>query len=182
LNNYNNFIIPFFAFYTIFSPILHSFLREYTGVRRINYFNIHHPMMHKNGCGVSQHVPRVLLSLVFIVGGLGFVTNFAGTTKYVAMGLTPWGLASIATVATLIAIVLKLGGGLMLLANYRTSQAAWMLIAFSLLATVMYHTNWGGEGGQMQMTAFLKNLAIIGGLLLYADCFCKQCKVKESEA
>ena len=139
-------------------------------------------MMHKDGCGVSQHAPRILLSLLFVVGGIGFATNFAGTTKYVAMGLTPWGLAGIATVATIVAIILKLGGGLMLLANYRTSTAAWMLIAFTLLATVMFHTAWGGEQGQMQMTQFLKNLAIIGGLLLYADCFCKQCKVaKDTE-
>lgn len=139
-------------------------------------------MMNKNGCGVSQHVPRVLLALLFVVGGIGFVANFTGTTKYVAMGLTPWGLAGIATIATVIAIFLKLGGGLMLMLNYRTSTAAWMLIAFTLLATAMFHTNWGGEQGQMQMTAFLKNLAIIGGLLLYADCFCKQCKVKSTEA
>lgn len=136
-------------------------------------------MMNQNSCGVSQHVPRVLLALLFVVGGAGFAANFAGTTKYVAMGLTPWGLAGIATVATIIAIILKLGGGLMLMFNYRTSTAAWMLIAFTLLATVMYHTNWGGEAGQMQMTAFLKNLAIMGGLLLYADCFCKQCKVNK---
>ena len=133
--------------------------------------------MNKAGCGVSRHVPRILLSLLFVVGGLGFLSNFAGTTKYVAMGLTPWGLAGVATLATIIAIILKLGGGLMLMFNYRTNCAAWMLIAFTLLATVMYHTNWGGEAGQMQMTNFLKNLAIIGGLLLYADCFCKECKV-----
>ncbi len=139
-------------------------------------------MMNNTGCGISRHVPRILLALLFVVGGFGFLTNFAGTTKYIAMGLTPWGLAGIATLATIVAIVLKLGGGLMLMFNYRTSHAAWMLIAFTLGATVMFHMNWGGEGGQMQMTAFLKNLAIIGGLMLYADCFCKTCKTKGSEA
>jgi putative oxidoreductase len=102
--------------------------------------------------------------------------NFAGTQKFVAMGLTPWGLASVAALATVIAIALKLGGGLMLLLNYRTSTAAWMLIAFTILATLMFHTNWSGADSQMQMTAFLKNLAIIGGLMLYAKCFCKSCK------
>jgi putative oxidoreductase len=108
--------------------------------------------------------------------------NFAGTTKFVAMGLSPWGLAGIATLATAIAIILKLGGGLMLMFNYRVSCAAWMLIAFTLVATLMFHTEWGGEGGQMQMTSFLKNLGLIGGLLLFADCFCKQCKMSSSEA
>jgi putative oxidoreductase len=111
-----------------------------------------------------------------VVGGAGFLSNFAGTQKFVEMGLTPWGLAGIAALATVIAIVLKLGGGLMLLFNYRTSCAAWMLIAFTILATLMFHTNWSGADSQMQITNFLKNLAIIGGLMLYAKCFCKTCK------
>jgi putative oxidoreductase len=127
-------------------------------------------------CMMMECGPRVLLSLLFIVGGFGFATNFSGTVAYVGMGLTPWGLAGVATVATVIAIVLKLGGGLMLLANYKTSTAAWMLIAFTVLATLMYHMSWGGDGGQMQMTAFLKNLAIIGGLLMFAHCPCPSCK------
>lgn len=132
--------------------------------------------MCKDGCFGSKHLPRVFLSLLFIVGGTGFLMNFAGTTQYVASGLTPWGLAGIATLATAIAIVLKLGGGLMFLFNYRTGTAAWMLIAFTILATLMFHLNWGGDAGQMQMTQFLKNLAIIGGLMLFVCCPCPRCK------
>lgn len=133
-------------------------------------------MMDQSGrCGMATHLPRILLSLLFIVGGFNFLMNFAGTTQFVAMGLTPWGLAGLATLATVIAIILKLGGGLMLLVNYKTSYAAWMLIVFTVLATLLYHTNWSGADAQMQMTNFLKNLAIIGGLLLYAKCFCKTC-------
>lgn len=126
-------------------------------------------------CGMATHLPRILLSLLFIIGGLGFLMNFTGTTQFVAMGLTPWGLAGLATIATVIAIILKLGGGLMLLVNYKTSYAAWMLIIFTVFATLLYHTNWSGADAQMQITNFLKNLAIIGGLLLYAKCFCKTC-------
>lgn len=129
----------------------------------------------KGRCGMATHLPRVLLSLLFIVGGFGFLTNFEGTATFVATGLAPWGLAGIATLATAIAIVLKLGGGIMLLVNYKTNYAAWMLIAFTVLATLMFHTNWSGADAQMQMTSFLKNLAILGGLLLYAKCFCKTC-------
>ncbi len=129
-----------------------------------------------NRCGVSTHAPRILLSLVFVLGGLGFLMNFAGTQKMVGMGLAPWGLASIALIATVIAIILKLGGGLMFLFNYKTSTAAWMLIIFTAIATLLFHTQWGGDGGQMQMTQFLKNLAIIGGLMLFAKCYCKTCQ------
>ncbi len=126
------------------------------------------------------HAPRALLALLFVVGGFGFLTNFAGTAQYVGMGLSPWGLAGVATIATIIAIILKLGGGAMLLLNWKTSTAAWMLIVFTVLATLMYHMHWGGEGGQMQMTQFLKNLAIIGGLLLFAKCPCPSCKQTDS--
>lgn len=132
-------------------------------------------MCHEGGCAGSKHLPRVFLALLFVVGGAGFIMNFAGTTKYVAMGLSPWGMAGIATVATVLAIVLKLGGGLMLLLNIRTSTAAWMLIAFTVVATLMFHLGWSGENGQMQMTQFLKNLAIIGGLMLFAHCPCSKC-------
>jgi putative oxidoreductase len=124
---------------------------------------------------MATHLPRILLSLLFVIGGFNFLVNFSGTTQFVAMGLTPWGLAGIATLATVIVIILKLGGGLMLLVNYKTSYAAWMLIVFTVLATIVYHSNWSGADAQMQITNFLKNLAIIGGLFLYAKCFCKTC-------
>lgn len=130
----------------------------------------------EKGCGMKQHGPRILLSLLFIVGGFGFLTNFAAMTKFVGIGLGNIGLPmSLASIALVIAIILKLGGGLMLLFNYHTSRAAWMLIAFTVGATLMYHMNWGGENSQ-QMTAFLKNVAIIGGLMFYAKCPCKRCK------
>lgn len=129
------------------------------------------------GCIVKRHGPRVLLSLLFIVGGFEFLMNFDKTVGFVGKGLGNIGLPmSLASIALVIAIILKLGGGLMLMANYRTSKAAWMLIAFTVLATAMYHLNWNGDTGQMQMTNFLKNLAIIGGLMMFAKCPCKQCQ------
>lgn len=126
-------------------------------------------------CGIVTHVPRVLLSLLFVVGGFMFLLGFSQTIAFVALGLTPWGLAGLATLVTVIAIILKLGGGLMLLINYKTSCAAWMLIAFTIVATLLYHSNWSGPDAQMQLTNTLKNLAIIGGLMLYAKCFCRIC-------
>lgn len=137
----------------------------------------------EKGCLPKQHVPRVFLALLFVIGGLGFLMNFTASTGYVGMGLANIGLpVSLATIALVMAIVFKLGGGLMLLANYRTSQAAWILIIFTALATIMYHLGWSGDGGQMQMTQFLKNLAIIGGLMFLARCPCKQCAAPTQES
>ena len=132
---------------------------------------------HNHGCVIKQHVPRVLLSLLFVIGGFGFLSNFQSMVGFVGTGLDTIGLPlSLASIALVIAIILKLGGGLMLLFNYRTNQAAWMLIIFTVLATLMYHTTWSGDDGQMQMTSFLKNLAIIGGLFFFARCPCKTCR------
>lgn len=134
-------------------------------------------MCEGKGCVMKQYVPRVLLSLLFVVGGFGFLMNFAASKKFVAVGLGNVGLPmSLAGIALVIAIVLKLGGGLMLMFNYHRSRGAWMLIVFTAMATIMYHTNWSGDMGQAQMTNFLKNLAIIGGLMLFARCPCKTCK------
>lgn len=116
---------------------------------------------------------RIFLSLLFVIGGAGLLMNFENTTGFVAMGLKPFGLAGMASLALIIAIILKLGGGLMLLFGYRIRLAANMLIVFVALTMVMYHLQWGGENGQTQMTTFFKNLAIIGGLLLVShtgDC------------
>ena len=136
----------------------------------------------EKGCITKQHGPRILLSLLFVVGGFGFLLNFKDMTGFVGTGLGNIGLPmSLATIALVIAIILKLGGGLMLMFNYKKSQAAWMLIVFTALATLMYHTGWSGDDGQMQMTSFLKNLAIIGGLMLFAHCPCRQCRQQCSE-
>src|SRR3990167_1942329 len=114
-------------------------------------------MINQNVCFAKRHLPRVFLSLLFIVGALGFLANFDMTVGYITLGLTPWGLASIATIATVVAIVFKLGGGPMLLFNYKPSVAALMLIAFTVVATLLYHMDWSGAQGSMQMTQFLKN-------------------------
>lgn len=109
-------------------------------------------------------VARVFLALVFVVGGLGMLMNFEGTAGYIG-SLTN---ASVATLLTVLAIVFKLGGGVMLLLNWRTALAVEMLVVFTVLATILGHTTFTGDqmADQMQYTQIMKNLAIIGGLLL----------------
>lgn len=154
-------------------------IRWYTGYSEKNKL-IYYKNMCENKCYTSKNTPRIFLSALFVIGGFGFLMNFSGTTQYVAVGLTPFGLAGVATIATIIAIILKLGGGLMLLFNYRSSSAAWMLIIFTVLATIMYHLNWNGDAGQMQMVQFFKNLAIVGGLMMFAKCPCPTCRNESS--
>ena len=54
---------------------------------------------------------------------------------------------------------------LLLIAGYKTRVAASLLALFVLTVTLIFHAHHIIDDG-MQLTIFLKNLAIIGGLLL----------------
>jgi uncharacterized membrane protein YphA (DoxX/SURF4 family) len=106
-------------------------------------------------------VGRILMALIFVVGGYGFVMNFGAQAEM--LGGKPYIIPVFAMLPgmlmALIGVVLKVGGGLGLLLGYKTRLAANALIVYVVLATLMFHV---GEG---QLTAALKNIALIGGLL-----------------
>ncbi len=106
-------------------------------------------------------VGRVLLALLFVVAGFNKLTGFQGTVQMVAGAGFP-----APELMTALAIIFELGGGVMLLLGFHARLAAWMLIAFTAIATVGYHMDFSQ---QMQMIMFLKNLSIIGGLLYVAS-------------
>ena len=60
------------------------------------------------------------------------------------------------------AVIIELGGGLMLLTGYRTRLAAIVLAAFSVISAFVFHH---ALGDQNQLFHFLKNLAMAGGLV-----------------
>ena len=101
---------------------------------------------------------RILLSLIFILSGFAKVTNFAGSVGYAAVGVGE----SLATLAIIVAIIVELGGGLMLLFGYKIKWAALAVAGYTLLAALLFHFDFTD---QAQMTNFMKNLAIAGGLL-----------------
>jgi len=102
---------------------------------------------------------RVLLALLFIVAGLGKLGDVAGFTGYMVSG----GIPAIFAWPT---ILLEVLGGLAILIGFQTRITALALAGFTLLAAALYHFV---PADQMQMTMFLKNLAITGGLLLLAQ-------------
>lgn len=100
---------------------------------------------------------RLLMSLIFIVSGIGKLTGYAGAQGYMeAMGV-PGALLPLV-------ILTELGGGLALLAGFQTRLVAAALAGFTLVAALIFHHNFAD---QMQMIHFMKNLAMTGGLLLF---------------
>ncbi|MEK7662271.1 MAG: DoxX family protein [Patescibacteria group bacterium] len=120
-------------------------------------------------CGhrYSGIAARVFLSALFIIVGFNKLMNFSATAQFVGSAGIP-----MPEVMTVLAIVFELGGGLMLLFGFRKRLAIAMLVVFTAVATALFHLR-GLATDQTQMVMFLKNLAIIGGLLaLYKGCGC----------
>ena len=63
--------------------------------------------------------------------------------------------------------VFELAAGLALAAGYRARLAALLLALFTAFVSPIFHAFWGVPADQavLQMIEFMKNLAIIGGLL-----------------
>jgi putative oxidoreductase len=109
-----------------------------------------------------QLIGRIFLSAIFLVAGVRKLLGVAATTAY----FTKLGFPA-PEIVTWIAIIIELGAGLMLLFGWRTRIAAWALVVFVVIATAMAHRFWEFEPAQMQnqVNHFLKNLALIGGML-----------------
>lgn len=108
--------------------------------------------------GKTAFFGRVLIASLFLMAGWTKLTGFAAAEQMVAGA----GFPAPAFFAVL-AIIFEFGGGLLLLTGFHARLAAWMLIVFTAVATAAYHNPFSGD--QLAMIMFLKNLAIIGGLL-----------------
>jgi putative oxidoreductase len=107
-------------------------------------------------------IGRSLIGLLFLVIGIRKIMFFAGTAGYFAK----LGFPASEALAVL-AIVIEVGASIMLIVGWKTKWASWLLLAFVVIATIMAHRFWQFDATQYanQLNHFLKNLAIIGGLL-----------------
>ena len=105
-------------------------------------------------------VGRVMLAALFILSGFGKITAAESTQGYIASVGLPLPFLSY-----LIAVVVELGGGLLLLIGFQTRIVSLGIAAFSLVAAVVFHHDFADQN---QMVHFLKNIAISGGLLQIA--------------
>ena len=128
-------------------------------------------------------IARFLMSAIFLAGAVKTVltwheseknlmnalcewqphVGFSGTAQDCLSYLIPWTPLLLA-IATLFMLV----GGLLVLLGIRERIGAFLLILFIIPATLLSHPFWFLEGAarEMQTAMFLKNIAILGGLLL----------------
>ena len=112
---------------------------------------------------LAAFLGRIFLALIFVVSGVGKITGYAGTASYMASRGLP-----MVEVLLPLTIAVELGGGLMLALGWKTRWAAAALFLFLVPTTVIFHQFWGIDPKlvQMQKIHFLKNVAIMGGMLM----------------
>ena len=114
--------------------------------------------------GVRKYSPvigRVLIALIFVLSGLGKIMNFDGTLGFMQSVGIPF-----TAFALVIVIAIELLGGIFLILGLKTKWVAGTLIIYTAIAALIFHTNFADQN---QMAHFMKNLAIIGGLILIAN-------------
>lgn len=103
-------------------------------------------------------VARVLLALIFVAGGANKAMHAAETVAYMESMGVPGGLLPL--VAAFEVLV-----GFALIAGYRASLACILLALFTLAAGAIFHHAFNDV---TQLTMFMKNLAIAGGMIALA--------------
>lgn len=110
---------------------------------------------------------RVLLATILLASGVGKLSDPAGTADYIGSAGLP-----VSLLLAVLAGVGELAGGAMVLLGVRARWGALAFMAFPVPATAFLHNPIGLEGmgmkAQMQPIHALKNLAIMGGLLVVA--------------
>jgi len=111
---------------------------------------------------------RTLLSAIFLISSVRHITGFAIVAGMMARKGFP-----VPEVFLALTIVLEIAGGLMLVLNWNARYAAWALSAFTLAAGSIFHGFWNVWAApppefNNEFNHFLKNVAIVGGLLLIA--------------
>jgi len=103
---------------------------------------------------------RFLIAALFLLSGVAKIAAPAMIEGYIASAGLPAPL-----LGYLIAIIVEVGGGLLLLVGFQTRIVALILAGFALAAALAFHNKFSDPN---EMIHFLKDIAIIGGLLQVA--------------
>ena len=116
-----------------------------------------------NPQALSALIGRILLALMFLGAGISKFGGLEGTAGYIASAGLP--LPKLLAIAT---ATLEVVAALMLIIGWQARWAALPLAAFTLLATLLFHNYWAMPAEQQftQQLMFMKNMAIVGGLLV----------------
>lgn len=103
-------------------------------------------------------IARSFLATIFLHSGITKIFEFQETQDMMAGRGLPF-----PALLLLGNIIFQIVGGLSLVVGYKTKIGAWILILFLIPTTLVFHNFWEVPEEKI---AFLKNVGLIGGLLL----------------
>ena len=101
-------------------------------------------------------IGRILISALFFTNGVFKIMNYDGTVNW----MEGYGVPGILIIP---AIILEILGPVLIILGYKIKITATILSVFCLATAFIFHNDFSN---QMQLTSFLKNIALSGGFLL----------------
>ena len=105
---------------------------------------------------IADLIGRILISALFLLNGIFKISNYDGTIGW----MESFGMPGILLIP---AIILEIAGPVLIVVGYQTRIAAELLSIFCLETAFIFHNDFAN---QMQLTSFLKNIALAGGFLI----------------
>ena len=105
---------------------------------------------------IIEFLARFFLSIVFIINALFKSTYLEDTVDYMISYDVP-------TILAIPTIILEIVFPLFIIVGYKTRISASVLFIFCIATAVIFHSDFSD---QVQITSFLKNIAIAGGFLI----------------
>ena len=100
-------------------------------------------------------IGRVFISGIFLLSGFNKIGNYDGTIGW----MESFGLPGFLLIP---AIVLEIVAPILIIVGYQTKIAAAALSLFCIATAFIFHNDFSD---QMQIIAFMKNIALSGGFL-----------------
>tara|TARA_B100000214_G_scaffold104608_1_gene73322 strand:+ start:546 stop:923 length:378 start_codon:yes stop_codon:yes gene_type:complete len=105
---------------------------------------------------IADLIGRILISALFLLNGIFKISNYDGTIGW----MESFGMPGILLIP---AIILEIAGPVLIIIGYKTKLAAGLLSLFCITTAFIFHNDFAN---QMQLTSFLKNIALAGGFLI----------------
>ena len=100
-------------------------------------------------------IGRIFISSVFLISGFNKINQYDGTIEW----MESFGVPGILIIP---AILLEIIGSLMIIIGYKTRVIATLFSIFCITLAIIFHNDFSD---QMQLTSFLKNIALAGGFI-----------------
>jgi len=110
---------------------------------------------------------RLFISAIFVQGVFGKIAGWSGQASYMQSHQLP---AQLIPGMLAVALLIEAAGVLCLIVGWQARAAAFVMFLYLGVVSVLLHNFWAAQGmaAAGMQTQFLKNLGIMGGLLMIA--------------